>query len=111
MNIYVGNLSLEATEEELLREFMPFGAVESVVIMNDKYISSGQSRGYGFIEMPKKSEAEAAIAGLKGKRIKGMVIDTVEALPLSDKPYVSPFRTKINNHSKKVRQRKMLNSQ
>ncbi len=51
MNIYVGNLSLEVTEEELRREFMAFGEVISVIIMNDKYIGSGQLRGYGFIEM------------------------------------------------------------
>jgi RNA recognition motif-containing protein len=52
MNIYVGNLSLEMTEEELRREFMAFGEVISVTIMNDKYIGSGQSRGYAFVEMP-----------------------------------------------------------
>ncbi len=48
MNIYVGNLSLDITEGELRREFMAFGAVISVVIMNDRYIGSGQTRGYGF---------------------------------------------------------------
>jgi RNA recognition motif-containing protein len=56
MNIYVGNLSLEVTEEELRREFMAFGEVISVTIMNDKYIGSGQYRGYGFVEMPSLSE-------------------------------------------------------
>ncbi len=85
MNIYVGNLSLEVTDEELRREFIAFGEVVSVTIMNDKYIGSGQPIGYGFIEMVGKSEGEAAIAGLKGKRLRGLVIDVIAALPLSDK--------------------------
>ena len=59
MNIYVGNLSLEVTEDELRREFTAFGEVVSVIIMNDKYIGSGQPRGYGFIEMTSKSEGTA----------------------------------------------------
>ena len=84
MNIYVGNLSLEVTDEELRREFMAFGEVLSVTIMNDRYISSGQPRGYGFVEMTSKSQGEAAIAGLNGKTLKNRVIDVVEALPLSD---------------------------
>ena len=71
MNIYVGNLSLDVTEEELRREFMAFGAVISVVIMNDRYIGSGRTGGYGFVEMASKSEGEAAIASLKGKKLKG----------------------------------------
>jgi RNA recognition motif-containing protein len=52
--------------------------------MNDEYIGSGQPRGYGFVEMPSKSEGQAAIAGLNGKTLQGRVIDIVEALPLSD---------------------------
>ena len=84
MNIYVGNLSLEVTEEELRREFMAFGEVISVIIMNDKYIGSGQLRGYGFIEMASKAEGEAAIANLKEKTLKHMTISVVEALPISD---------------------------
>jgi len=84
VNIYVGNLSLEVTEEELRREFMAFGEVISVIIMNDKYIGSGQLRGYGFIEMASKPEGEAAIANLNEKTLKHMTINVVEALPLSD---------------------------
>jgi RNA recognition motif-containing protein len=84
MNIYVGNLSLEVTEEELRREFMAFGEVISVIIMNDKYIGSGQLRGYGFIEMASKAEGEAAIANLNEKTLKHMTINVVKALPLSD---------------------------
>jgi len=84
MNIYVGNLSLEVTEEELRREFMAFGEVISVIIMNDKYIGSGQLRGYGFIEMASKADGEIAIANLNEKTLKHRTINVVEALPLSD---------------------------
>jgi RNA recognition motif-containing protein len=85
MNIFVGNLPLDVTEEELRQEFMAFGEVISVVILNDKYFGSGQPRGYGFVEMASKPEGEAAIASLKGKRLRSRVITVVEALPLSDK--------------------------
>lgn len=79
----MGNLPIEVTENELRQEFIPFGEVVSVTIMNDKYIGSGQMRGYGFVEMVSKSEATAAISNLTGKNIKGRVINVVEALPLS----------------------------
>ena len=106
MNIYVGNLSLDVTEEELRREFIAFGAVISVVIMNDRYIGSGQTRGYGFVEMASKSEGEAAIISLKGKTLKDRVIDVVEALPISDKRDISSLHGRINNQfNRKVRQR------
>jgi RNA recognition motif-containing protein len=82
MNIHVGNLSREVTEEELRQEFMAFGQVASVSIIKDKY--SGQSRGFGFVEMPSKSEGEAAIAGLKGKTLKDRTLDVNEARPRSD---------------------------
>ena len=85
MNIYVGNLSLEVTEEELKREFVAYGEVATVTIMNDKYIGSGQSKGYGFVEMPSQSEGEAAVARLNGKTLRRMTINVVEALPLSDR--------------------------
>ena len=85
MNIYVGNLSLGVTEEELRQKFMAFGEVISVTIMNDKYIGSGQSRGYAFVEMPSQSEGKAAIAALNDKTLRHMTISVVVALPLSDK--------------------------
>ena len=107
MNIYVGNLSLDVTEEELRREFTAFGAVVSVLIMNDKYIGSGQTRGYGFVKMASKSEGEAAIISLKGKTLKDRVIDVVEALPISDKRDISSLHGRINSQfSRKVRQRR-----
>ena len=106
MNIYVGNLSLDATEEELRREFMAFGAVISVVIMNDRYIGSGQTRGYGFVEMASKPEGEAAIASLKGKKLRDQAIDVVGALPLSDKRGIDSLCGRVNNQfNRKVRQR------
>jgi RNA recognition motif-containing protein len=106
MNIYVGNLSLAVTEEELRREFMAFGEVISVVIMNDKYIGSGQTRGYGFVEMASKSQGEAAIANLKGKRLKNRVITVVEALPLSDKRSTERPQGRNNRFNRKARQRR-----
>ena len=82
MNIYVGNLSRDVTDEELRKEFETFGKVESVNVIKDKY--SGQSRGFGFVEMPAKAEGQAAIAGLKGKVLKGRTIDVSEARPRTE---------------------------
>ena len=83
MNIYVGNLSREVTEEELKQEFEAFGEVTSAAIIKDKY--SGQSRGFGFVEMPSKADGEAAIAGLKGKTLKERTLDVNEARPRVDR--------------------------
>jgi len=82
MNIYVGNLAREVSEEELREEFAAFGEVESVAVIKDKY--SGQSRGFGFVEMPSKSEGQAAIDGLAGKTLKERTLDVSEARPRSD---------------------------
>jgi RNA recognition motif-containing protein len=83
MNIYVGNLSSDVTEEELRQEFRAFGQVTSVSIIKDKY--SGQSRGLAFVEMPTVSEGQAAVAGLKGKSLKDRTLDVSEARPRSEK--------------------------
>ncbi len=107
MNIYVGNLSLEVTEEELRREFMAFGEVISVIIMNDRYIGSGQLRGYGFIEMASKAEGEAAIANLNEKPLRHMTINVVEALPLSDHKDKGFLHSRRPSHfSGRVRERR-----
>ncbi len=106
MNIYVGNLSLETTEDELRREFTEFGKVISVIIMDDKYIGSGQPRGYGYVEMASKSEGATAIAGLEGKRLRDRVINVVEALPLSDKHGTTIPDIRSNNRPNKRRERK-----
>lgn len=84
MNIYVGNLPLEATEDDLRRMFVDFGEVISVIIMNDKYIGSGQPRVYGYVQMPSKSQGQTAVVGLQEKNFGGQLIKVVEALPLSD---------------------------
>ena len=105
MNIFVGNLSFDITEGELRREFIAFGEVLSVVIMNDKYIGSGQTRVYAFVEMASKSEGEAAVTSLKGKRLRNQVIDVIEALPLSDKRGIKSLHGRDNWITRKGRQR------
>ena len=111
MNIYVGNLSLEVTEAELRREFMAFGEVLSVIIMNDKYIGSGQRHGYGFVEMTSKSQGETAIANLNEKALKQMAINVVEALPLSDNKNKGFLHSRKPSHfSARVRERRYRTS-
>jgi len=82
MNIYVGNLSFSVTEEDLRQAFEAFGQVTSTSIIKDKF--SSQSKGFGFIEMPVKGEAQAAIEALNGKEIKGRTMNVNEARPRSD---------------------------
>jgi len=107
MNIYVGNLPLEITEDELRQEFAAFGQVKYVFVIHDKYNGSGQLQGYGFVEMASKSEGEGAIASLKGKRLRGRVIDVVEALPLSDKRGTGSLHGRRGHRfNGKVRQRR-----
>ena len=84
MNIYAGNLSHELTEEELQEAFTAFGEVTSARIITDRY--SGVSRGFGFVEMASKSEAEAAIAGLNGTELKGRTLTVNEARPRTEGP-------------------------
>ena len=79
MNIYVGNLSREVTEEDLRQAFEAFGDVASVKIIKDKY--SGESRGFGFVEMPDKTEGKSAISGLNDKELKGRTLNVNEARP------------------------------
>ena len=69
MNIYVGNIYRTANEQDLKDAFAAFGEVTSSSIIKDKF--SGESRGFGFVEMPTKEDAEKAIAGLNGKDLKG----------------------------------------
>ena len=79
MNIYVGNLSHDVTEEDLRQAFEAFGQVESVNIIKDKF--SGESRGFGFVEMPSRNEAQTAIKQAEGMELKGRVIRVNEARP------------------------------
>jgi RNA recognition motif-containing protein len=82
MNIYVGNMSYTVTEEDLQKAFEAFGQVASVSIIRDKF--SNQSKGFGFVEMPSKEEAQAAISGMNGKDLKGRTLNVNEARPRSD---------------------------
>jgi RNA recognition motif-containing protein len=82
MNIYVGNLSYNVSEEDLKTAFEAFGQVASASIIKDKF--SGQSKGFGFVEMPSKEEAQAAITGMNGKEMKGRTLNVNEARPRSD---------------------------
>ena len=79
MTIYVGNLSYDVTEADLRAAFEAFGAVASVSILKDQY--RGQSRGFGFVEMPSATEARAAISGLHGKELMGRTLNVNEARP------------------------------
>jgi RNA recognition motif-containing protein len=82
MKIFVGNLSRSATPEALRQEFEKFGQVVSVDIVKDKF--SGESRGFGFVEMPSKTEAQAAISGLSGREVDGKSLNVNEARPRND---------------------------
>ena len=82
MNIYVGNLSYEVSEEDLQEAFEAFGQVESVRIIKDKY--SGQSKGFGFVEMAAEAEAQSAISDLNGKELKGRTLNVNEARPRTE---------------------------
>lgn len=82
MNIYVGNLSREVTEDDLRQAFEAFGQVTSATLIKDKF--SGESRGFGFVEMPSKTEAQAAIQGMNGKDLKGRTLNVNEARPRTE---------------------------
>ena len=83
MNIYVGNLSFDASEEDLQKAFSEFGQVSSATIVRDRY--SGQPRGFGFVEMPDQSAARAAIENLNGKEFLGRSMNVSEARPRTDR--------------------------
>jgi cold-inducible RNA-binding protein len=89
VNIYVGNLSREVTEDELRKEFEAFGQVTSVNIIKDRY--SGESRGFGFVEMATKSEAQAAINELNGKSLGERTLSVSEARPRAEGGGRRPF--------------------
>ncbi|MBI3006656.1 MAG: RNA-binding protein [Ignavibacteriales bacterium] len=84
MKLYVGNLSRDVTEQDLRDAFQPFGEIESLTIIKDRY--NNVSKGFGFVEMPNKAEAEAAIAALHRKEFKGRSMDVNEARPKTDRP-------------------------
>ena len=82
-SIYVGNLPLTVTEGELSAAFAEYGQLLSVRIMNDKYIGSSQPRGYAYVEMAVRKEAEAAILALDGRIFNGNAVSVIESMPLS----------------------------
>tara|TARA_Y100000782_G_scaffold12614_1_gene13295 strand:+ start:1013 stop:1258 length:246 start_codon:yes stop_codon:yes gene_type:complete len=79
MNVYVGNLSYDLSEEDLKSAFEEYGEVTSAKIISDRY--SGRSKGFGFIEMTSDEEGKAAIEGLTGKELGGRAIVVNEARP------------------------------
>ena len=83
MNLYVGNLLFDVTEAELKELFSPYGEVTEVRLIMDKF--SGKTKGFGFIEMPSKEEAEKAIAELNGKDMRGRAMTVNEAKPKTDR--------------------------
>jgi len=89
MNIYVGNLPRNLSEGELRETFQAFGEVTTASIIKDKY--SGQSRGFGFVEMPNREEAERAIAALNGQELKGRPLTVNEARPREERPKSGGF--------------------
>jgi RNA recognition motif-containing protein len=82
MNIYVGNLSYEATDVTIREAFESFGQVASARVIKDKY--NGQSRGFGFVEMPAQSQAQTAIKSLNGRELLGKQMSVKEARPRAD---------------------------
>ena len=83
MNIYVGNLSHQTSEDDLRQAFEVLGQVESVNIIKDRF--SGESRGFGFVEMPSKDEAQKAIEEMNGKDLMGRAVNVNEARPKTDR--------------------------
>ena len=79
MNIFVGNLAFNTTDHDLRQLFEPYGDVDKINIITDRY--TGQSRGFGFIEMPNSAAAKAAIQGLQGKELGGRTLNVNEAKP------------------------------
>ncbi len=83
MKLFIGNLSRQAKDEDLQNAFKAFGQVDSVAIIRDKF--SGESRGFAFIEMGNKTEAEAAIKEMNGKELLGSALVVNEARPKPDR--------------------------
>jgi RNA recognition motif-containing protein len=84
MNIYVGNLPYSVTDADLRETFAQYGDVSNVQLISDKF--TGESKGFGFVEMDNNSQADAAIKGLNGTAMKGRNITVNQAKPKSDRP-------------------------
>ena len=79
MNIFVGNLAFNTSDQDIRQLFEPYGAVDTINIITDRY--TGQSRGFGFVEMPDSTAAKAAIHGANGKELAGRALTVNEAKP------------------------------
>jgi RNA recognition motif-containing protein len=89
MNIYVGNIAFAMTEADLRAAFEAYGTVDAVRLVTDQ--SSGQPKGFGFVEMAAASEAQAAIAGLHGREVQGRTLTVSEARPRNEgRPRTGP---------------------
>ncbi|MFZ0791707.1 MAG: RNA-binding protein [Chromatiaceae bacterium] len=84
MNIYVGNLPYSVTDADLRETFSQYGDVSNVQLISDKF--TGESKGFGFVEMDNNSQADAAIKALNGTAMKGRNITVNQAKPKSDRP-------------------------
>jgi RNA recognition motif-containing protein len=106
MNVYVGNLSLETSEDELRDLFTAFGVVTDVVMMDDRYFGSGQTTAYAYVQMALPSAAVSAIASLNGTHLNGRTINVIEALPLTRrKEEVHDLHNSHHRFNKAARQR------
>ena len=90
MNIYVGNLSYSVTSDDLRKAFEQFGEVSTANVVTDKF--TGQSKGFGFVEMSNKAQGEAAIKGLDGADLKGRSVRVNEARPRTEGASNGPRR-------------------
>jgi len=79
VNIFVGNLAFSTTDHDVRQLFEPYGVVDTISIITDRY--TGQSRGFGFVEMPDSAAAKAAIQGLQGQALGGRTLNVNEAKP------------------------------
>ena len=84
MRIYVGNLPYSVTDDELRDTFAEFGELASAEVVKDRF--SGQSKGFGFVDMPNNSEADQAIKSLNDQPLKGRKLTVNEARPRADRP-------------------------
>jgi RNA recognition motif-containing protein len=83
LNIYVGNLSFDTSEDELRNAFASYGAVTSARVATDR--ETGRARGFGFVEMSSDAEAQAAIRGLNGSNLQGRALNVNEARPREER--------------------------
>jgi len=83
MNIYIGNLSFDTTEDQLRQTFEEFGEVNNVNIIKDRY--TGEPRGFAFVEMSDQDDANSAITGLNGRELNGRTINVNQARPRTER--------------------------